>query len=402
LSIERKSHVNIPFITLRRRSRRLWEEVYGLPVSAWRTLELDVPTRKYQTPRVFEQTIAMSGRQFQQMFIEDLGHDEPTILLTTYNGSTNSPKAWANPVPWKSRLANARVKDLGFRPGAPRLFSFMVESGKSAADISPLPGRAMAEAAARPSPWLDRWHKPVFIVCLLLWVTNVVWTVLGIDYFPGRGWVEGLFLLLATISTLTALGRRLPLQNVVATAVIIAAISGAVIALVSASGIPFGPILYSSMLGGRLFDLLPWPLPLAWIFIIVNGRGIARLIVRPWRKTNYYGFWVIGLTCLLAVILDIGLEPFAVHVKDYWIWQTPGSVPAWYVTALAILTFSMPWLINKQPIKQPIDYHPLMLWLMINIWIGAGNAVHHLWPAVVVSLIGNTLVGTYAIRGARW
>jgi hypothetical protein len=80
--LARLDQMNIPFITLRRRSRKLLQEVYGLPPSAWRTIELEVPTRKYRTPRVYEQTITLAGRQFRQVFIEDLGHEEPTILLT--------------------------------------------------------------------------------------------------------------------------------------------------------------------------------------------------------------------------------------------------------------------------------------------------------------------------------
>jgi hypothetical protein len=80
--LARLDQMNIPFITLRRRSRKLLEEVYGLPASAWRTIELEVPTRKYRTPRVYEQTIPLAGRSFRQLFIEDLGHEEPTILLT--------------------------------------------------------------------------------------------------------------------------------------------------------------------------------------------------------------------------------------------------------------------------------------------------------------------------------
>ncbi len=80
--LARLDKMNIPFITLRRRSRKLLEQVYGLPPSAWRMIELDVPTRKYRTPRVFEQTIAMAGRRFRQIFIQDLGHEDPTILLT--------------------------------------------------------------------------------------------------------------------------------------------------------------------------------------------------------------------------------------------------------------------------------------------------------------------------------
>jgi hypothetical protein len=80
--LARLDKMNIPFITLRRRSRQLLKEVYALPTSAWRTIELDVPTRKYRTPRLFEQTVVLAGRKFRQMFIEDLGHEGPTILLT--------------------------------------------------------------------------------------------------------------------------------------------------------------------------------------------------------------------------------------------------------------------------------------------------------------------------------
>lgn len=80
--LARLDRMGIPFITLRRRCRKLLEQVYSLPPSAWRTIELDVPTRKYRTPRVYEQSVALAGRSFRQMFIGDLGHDEPTILVT--------------------------------------------------------------------------------------------------------------------------------------------------------------------------------------------------------------------------------------------------------------------------------------------------------------------------------
>jgi hypothetical protein len=54
----------------------------GLPPSAWRTITLDVPNRKYRTPRVYEQKVRPKERSFRQFFIIDLGHEEPTILLT--------------------------------------------------------------------------------------------------------------------------------------------------------------------------------------------------------------------------------------------------------------------------------------------------------------------------------
>jgi len=80
--LARLDKMQIPFITLRRRSPKLLKEIALLPRSAWRTIELDVPTRKYRTPRVYEQPIPLAGRVLRQMFVQDLGHDEPTILLT--------------------------------------------------------------------------------------------------------------------------------------------------------------------------------------------------------------------------------------------------------------------------------------------------------------------------------
>ena len=74
--------MNIKFITLRRRSPRILKEIKNLPRSAWRRITLDVPKPKYRTPRVYEQPVQLSGRTFRQLYVLDLGHDQPTIVLT--------------------------------------------------------------------------------------------------------------------------------------------------------------------------------------------------------------------------------------------------------------------------------------------------------------------------------
>jgi hypothetical protein len=82
-NLGRLAALGITFITLRRRSPQLRKDIALVPRSAWRTVELDVPTRKYRFPRVFEQRVELvKGHTFRQMFIEDLGHEDATILLT--------------------------------------------------------------------------------------------------------------------------------------------------------------------------------------------------------------------------------------------------------------------------------------------------------------------------------
>lgn len=74
--------MGISFLTLRRRSPKILKDIVLLPRSAWRTVELDIPTRKYRTPRVYEQPVRLCDHEFRQLYLLDLGHEEPTVLLT--------------------------------------------------------------------------------------------------------------------------------------------------------------------------------------------------------------------------------------------------------------------------------------------------------------------------------
>jgi hypothetical protein len=85
--LDRLDAAGITFITLRRRSPKLLAEAAHLPPSAWRTVELDLP-RKYRNPRFYEQKARPLQRSYRQFFITDLGHDEPTVLLTNDECST--------------------------------------------------------------------------------------------------------------------------------------------------------------------------------------------------------------------------------------------------------------------------------------------------------------------------
>ena len=86
--LDRLDEAEITFMTLRRRSPALLKEIVNLPASAWRTVTLDLSQRKYRTPRIYEQKVCLSKRTFRQFFIKDLGHDEPTILVTNDRRST--------------------------------------------------------------------------------------------------------------------------------------------------------------------------------------------------------------------------------------------------------------------------------------------------------------------------
>ena len=74
----------IEFITLRRRPPNLLRELALMPASAWRTIELQNIARLYRTPRIIDRQISLPGYAgpIRQIIITDLGHEEPTVLLT--------------------------------------------------------------------------------------------------------------------------------------------------------------------------------------------------------------------------------------------------------------------------------------------------------------------------------
>ena len=74
----------IHFITLRRRTRQMLGAIWSQPASAWRRITLPALTRKFRTPKVLEERVQRRGyaADLRQVTVIDLGHEEPTILLT--------------------------------------------------------------------------------------------------------------------------------------------------------------------------------------------------------------------------------------------------------------------------------------------------------------------------------
>jgi hypothetical protein len=83
-NLNRLNQRGIRFLTLRRRTRRMLGEIWSRPASAWRRITLPSLTRTFRHPRVLDERITLNGYEgvLRQITVIDLGHEEPTILLT--------------------------------------------------------------------------------------------------------------------------------------------------------------------------------------------------------------------------------------------------------------------------------------------------------------------------------
>lgn len=82
--LDKLDRQGVKFITLRRRGPKLLDELLAKPRSAWRQITLEGVSRVYKTPRILDEQVTLTdyAGPIRQIAIRDLGHEEPTLLLT--------------------------------------------------------------------------------------------------------------------------------------------------------------------------------------------------------------------------------------------------------------------------------------------------------------------------------
>jgi hypothetical protein len=103
--------MGIPFITLRRRSQQMLDDVRALPRGAWKRIELQGVSRVYKTPRILDQMVTLRDceKPLRQIIIDELGHEEPTFLVTNQRRRS--------PVPLITRYAQRMLIENNIQDG---------------------------------------------------------------------------------------------------------------------------------------------------------------------------------------------------------------------------------------------------------------------------------------------
>jgi hypothetical protein len=182
--------------------------------------------------------------------------------------------------------------------------------------------------------WGERWYRPFFILFLITWITGLAFPYLG----PARAsYWTAILVTVALLSTLTALGRQLPFQNVC----LIALIVGAASAL-------WTTIIESCFDGGAA---------MLWTTIILNARGSAQFLMRDRRTVRFYGWAVFGYAAAVSTA-------FAGILYNQW----TRIVAAPFVTTVVLL-ISFPLFVNKRPVEPPVTPQPLFVTAALLVWL---------------------------------
>jgi hypothetical protein len=83
-NLSRLNQRGVRFMTLRRRSRKMLGRIWSRPSTAWRRITLPALSRTFRTPKVLDERVGLRDYegQLRQVTVIELGHEEPTVLLT--------------------------------------------------------------------------------------------------------------------------------------------------------------------------------------------------------------------------------------------------------------------------------------------------------------------------------
>jgi uncharacterized membrane protein len=182
----------------------------------------------------------------------------------------------------------------------------------------------MRQRTRTPAEW-------AYLVLWLLYLASYPVALIGVafDVRPGfsMAWAGSILLFvqgaLAVLWLVLSLGMRR--GGVLALIVALGAFIGETVGV--ATGFPFGPYRYASILFPRLPGSVPLPVIGAWLLVVATSVGVARRLAPGGVEQRARQ---VALATILGVALDLVLEPVAVHVEGYWTWYATGpyySIP---------------------------------------------------------------------------
>jgi putative membrane protein len=169
----------------------------------------------------------------------------------------------------------------------------------------------------------------------------------------------------------------------------------------TSTGFPFGPYSYTSLLGFKILDHVPYAIPLSWFYMGFTSYMLASVIVsrlmrgQANRKQTLYS---LGLGAYFLTVWDLALDPAMASTYlplHFWTWHLTGpyfgmpisNLVGWSLTGLAFMgTSRLLWRTN-------LDVKRIEVWLPFSIYaanIGFAVALDlsaRLWIPFVMAVI---------------
>lgn len=236
-----------------------------------------------------------------------------------------------------------------------------------------------------PMPRLHLTAAILFGIYLLLYPGSII--LVALDRVPVWGtWMGGALLIMQ--GTLMGLWLAINFGRWgVGAALWILFLSWAIEHIGATTGFPFGTYTYTDVLQPQVLGVVPLAIPFAWLLIVTAATGVSEQVFQREGRTPWHDLRVSRTRVLsaasFALLLDVTIEPFAVHINHYWVWAHSSTgayygIPAsnfiaWFITSLVLA-----WVLLlhrrgyarallARPQREPI--HTFLPWLPLTLYL---------------------------------
>jgi putative membrane protein len=180
----------------------------------------------------------------------------------------------------------------------------------------------------------------------------------------------------------------------------------------TSTGFPFGPYSYTSFLGFKVADLVPYSIPLSWFYMGFTSYILASGIVAS-LGMRYRTAWSQALGVYFLTVWDLALDPAMASSRlpiHFWIWHQDGpyfgmpisNLVGWSLTGLVYIGLSrLFWGTNLNPRR-------ITMWLPFGVYAAntgfaiALNLSVGLWVPVLMAGVLGLLPASLALWTLPW
>lgn len=168
---------------------------------------------------------------------------------------------------------------------------------------------------------------------------------------------------------------------------------------------PLTAVEFAPALGPRIGGALPWSIPLLWLVIVLNARGVARLLLRGKESREHVGYETLGVGTGLALALIWSAWAIATGAKQR-ISPLPNAALVFVYAATATMTaillaVTAVILLTKHPGPEPAERQSVCSWLLMNLLAGTWAVRDGLWIAALMCVAQIAVPGYLAWLGRK-
>jgi putative membrane protein len=178
------------------------------------------------------------------------------------------------------------------------------------------------------------------------------------------------------------------------------------------TGWPFGNYEYTSFLGYKVLDRVPFTIPLSWFYLGLAAYILGSVLAPRFGSRQTFWSLVIGVWLLTAwdLVLDPAMADPSLRVQ-FWTWHETGpyfgmpvqNLVGWSLTGLLFMGLSrLLWRGDIDAARAATTaWFPFTVYAANLVFAMALSLSAGLWPAAVLAVLAGLVPASFALRPRR-